>query len=136
VTNTGYVLEGISMLTMIGQEKSLELKKHVGAIHSSNHLTLIQRKIANALLYNAYDHLMDRNEHQIHIPSLCNLIGYDSKDFRKIKGALIALISTVITAHGMLAQLSLTQVSMALFVVIPIATECVNCSIILSSTVD
>jgi plasmid replication initiation protein len=78
------------------KKKNLELKKHVGAIHSNNALSLLQRKIANALLYNAYDNLIDKEEHQIHIVELCKLIGYDSKDHQKIKQSLIKLISTVI----------------------------------------
>lgn len=84
------------MQMITGERKSLELKKHVGAIHSSHRLTLVQRKIANALLYNAYDHLLSREEHQVHIATLCKLIGYDSHDYKKIKSALVALISTVI----------------------------------------
>lgn len=78
------------------QKKSLELKKHVALIHSTNKLTLLERKIANALLYNAYENLLTQHEHQIHIPSLCVLIGYNSKDFKTIKKSLISLISTVI----------------------------------------
>lgn len=77
-------------------KKDTDLKKHVAAIHSSGHLTLLQRKIANALLYNAYEDLLNKEEHQIHIMELSRLIGYDSKDQKKIKEALIALISTVI----------------------------------------
>lgn len=78
------------------QKKSLELKKHVGLIHSTNKLTLLERKIANALLYNAYENLLTQNEHNIHIPSLCTLIGYNSKDYKTIKQSLISLISTVL----------------------------------------
>lgn len=74
----------------------LELKKHVAVIHSSSKITLLQRKIANALLYNAYDHLNKRDEHQIQIKALCDLIGYDSHDHRSIKNALVDLLSTVI----------------------------------------
>ena len=77
-------------------KRSLELKKHVGAIHSSNRLTLVQRKVANALLYNAYNNLLTQEKHSIHIKALCDLIGYDSKDYKTVKNALIALISTVI----------------------------------------
>lgn len=82
----------------IGESKqtNLELKKHVGAIHSSSKLTLIQRKVANALLYNAYDSLLTQERHSIHIRVLCDLIGYDSKDYKAVKNSLIALISTVI----------------------------------------
>ena len=81
---------------MAEKEKTLELKKHVAAIHSSNKLSLVQRKIANALLFNAYDELLAKEEHQIHIRTLCNLIGYDSNDYKTIKKALINLLSTVI----------------------------------------
>ena len=78
------------------EKKTLELKKHVGLIHSTNKLSLLGRKIANALLYYAYETLLTQNEHEIHIPSLCILIGYNSKDDKTIKKALISLISTVL----------------------------------------
>ncbi len=81
---------------MFEQNKTLELKKHVATIHSSNKLSLLQRKIANALLYNAYDDLLIKEEYQIHIGSLCKLIGYDSNDHKSIKKALVNLLSTVI----------------------------------------
>lgn len=81
---------------MAEKEKSLELKKHVACIHSSNKLSLVQRKIANALLFNAYDELLVKDEHQIHIRAMCNLIGYDSNDYKTIKKALVNLLSTVI----------------------------------------
>jgi plasmid replication initiation protein len=80
----------------VAKEKVLELKKHVAAIHSSNKLSLVQRKIANALLFNAYDELLVKDEHEIPIRGLCNLIGYDSNDYKTIKKALINLLSTVI----------------------------------------
>src|SRR6187401_1529078 len=76
--------------------KMLELKKHVATIHSSNKLSLLQRKIANALLFNAYDDLLNKEEHVIHIMTLCNLIGYDSNDHKTIKKALVNLLATVI----------------------------------------
>lgn len=81
---------------MLEQNKTLELKKHVATIHSSNKLSLLQRKIANALLYNAYDDLFIKDEYQIHIAQLCKLIGYDSNDHKTIKKALVNLLSTVI----------------------------------------
>ncbi len=81
---------------MAVNEKTLELKKHVAAIHSSNKLSLVQRKIANALLFNAYDELLVKDDHQINVRTLCNLIGYDSNDYKTIKKALINLLSTVI----------------------------------------
>jgi hypothetical protein len=76
--------------------KSTELKKHVAIIHSSNKLTLLQRKIANALLFNAYPRLQEQDEHTIHIAKLCQIIGYDSNDHKTIKKALVNLLSTVL----------------------------------------
>lgn len=73
-----------------------DLKKHVAAIHSANKLSLVQRKIANALLFNAYKELATKEEHEIHIATLCDLIGYNSHEQRAIKNALISLISTVV----------------------------------------
>jgi len=81
---------------MVERKKTLELKKHVAAIHSNNKLSLLQRKIANALLFNAYDQLLDKDEHEIHIPTLCKLIGYDSNDHKTIKKSLVNLLATVI----------------------------------------
>lgn len=78
------------------KKKSLELKKHVAAIHSANKLSLLQRKIANALLFNAYDDLLIKDEYIIHIATLCKLIGYDSNDHKTIKKALVNLLATVI----------------------------------------
>lgn len=77
-------------------EKTYELKKHVATIHSANQLTLVQRKIANALLFNAYSELLSKSEHNIHITTLCELIGYNSHDQKAIKKALVSLISAVI----------------------------------------
>lgn len=82
--------------TLPKPEKSLELKKHVAIIHSSNKLTLLQRKIANALLFNAYKELQEKDEHTIHIARLCEVIGYSSNDHKSIKNSLTKLISTVL----------------------------------------
>lgn len=97
VTFTGCFNREIMMdLVALSQKKSLDLKKHVGLIHSTNKLSLLERKIANALLYNAYENLQTQSEHQIHLKVLCTLIGYNSKDYKTIKRSLIALISTVL----------------------------------------
>jgi len=97
VTFTGFIhREVVMQISTLAEHKPLELKKHVGLIHSTNKLTLLERKIANALLFNAYENLLTQNEHQIHIPSLCNLIGYNSKDYKTIKRSLMSLISTVL----------------------------------------
>lgn len=76
--------------------KNFDLKKHVAAIHSATKLSLVQRKIANALLFNAYNELSEKHEHQIHIRTLSELIGYNSNELNAIKRALVSLISTVV----------------------------------------
>lgn len=76
--------------------KSLELKKHVNAIHCSNNLTLVQRKLFNALLFNAYPDLDNQTFFKIQTRELCRLIGYNSNDYAKLKRALLGLISIAI----------------------------------------
>jgi hypothetical protein len=76
--------------------KKLELKKHVNAIHCSNNLSLIQRKLFNALLFNAYPDLPYKQQFEIRGRDLYKLIGYNSKDTAKLKEALIGLITIAI----------------------------------------
>ena len=73
-----------------------ELKKHAATIHCSNVLSLLQRKITNALLYHAYKELMTKEEHVITVKQLCRLINYHGNNHAVIKDALRGLISTVI----------------------------------------
>lgn len=85
-------------VTDVGYEKKerRELKKHAATIHCSNTLSLLQRKVSNALLYHAYGELMQKEEHEITVKQLCRLIGYNGNNHAVIKDALKALISTVI----------------------------------------
>jgi len=86
-------------VTTVGLEKKanqLELKKHAATIHCSNALSLLQRKISNALLYHSYKELLTKEEHEITIKQLCNLISYSGNNHAAIKDALKGLISTVI----------------------------------------
>ncbi len=78
------------------QLKKRELKKHAATIHCSNALSLLQRKITNALLYHAYPELMLQEEHEITVKQLCKLIGYQGNNHAVIKEALKELLSTVI----------------------------------------
>ncbi len=92
-------LTGGLTVTDVGLEKkprAHELKKHAAAIHCSNSLSLLQRKISNALLYHAYKELLLKDEHQISIKQLCNLIAYNGNNHAAIKDALKGLLSTVI----------------------------------------
>ena len=75
----------------------LPLKKSVGAIHTSGSLTLVQRKLANVLLYNAYDSLVKRRTHTIPLPIMCAMLGWDgSNKIEHLKEALQALATTTI----------------------------------------
>ena len=77
-------------------ERNLELKKHINTIHCSNNLSLVQRKLFNALLFNAYPDLPHKQRFEISSRKLCELIGYKSKDTGKLKSALLGLITTAI----------------------------------------
>ncbi|HBM57760.1 MAG TPA: replication initiation protein [Citreicella sp.] len=71
------------------------VKKHVAAIHVSGKLTLLQRKLSNVLLLNAYDTLTSQPRHQIDARTLCLMIGYNSNDMETLKTSLRGLAETV-----------------------------------------
>src|SRR5579863_6030079 len=86
-------------VTDVGEDKPSrkhELKKHAATIHCSNTLSLLQRKISNALLYQAYDDLLVKEEHEISVRQLCKLIEYSGNNHAAIREALKGLLSTVI----------------------------------------
>jgi hypothetical protein len=58
-----------------GALKRGSVKKNVAAIHVSGKLTLLQRKLSNVLLLNAYDTLIHRTSHAIDVRTLCAMIG-------------------------------------------------------------
>lgn len=70
------------------------VKKNVAAIHVSGKLTLLQRKLVNVLLLNAYDGLISRRTHTIDARTLSIMIGYNSNDVDTLKEALRALVET------------------------------------------
>ena len=72
------------------------VKKNVGAIHVAGRLTLLQRKIGNVLLLNAYDTLTQRRTHSIDARTLMMMVGYNSNDTATLKGALRGLVETVV----------------------------------------
>lgn len=75
---------------------SPELKKHVHVIHSYNQFTLVQRKLVNALLYNAYYELPRKSTFEIKTRELCDLIGFNSRDIASLKRSLKGVLSTII----------------------------------------
>ncbi len=57
-----------------------EVKKHVAAIHISSDLSLLQRKLVNVFLFNAYNELLTKRKHKILIPAACSLCGFNSNN--------------------------------------------------------
>lgn len=84
---------------MMLEQKTLILKKHINTIHCSNQFTLVQRKLFNGLLFNAYNHLNDESRQYFTISAkdLCKLIGYNSNDYESLREDLMVLMSTVIS---------------------------------------
>jgi hypothetical protein len=73
------------------------LKKSVGAIHSSGNLTLVQRKLANVLLYSAYDKLLSKRTHTIPVSIMCAMLGWEeSNNVELLKESLLALQQTTL----------------------------------------
>jgi hypothetical protein len=77
-----------------GALKRGAVKKNVAAIHVGGKLTLLQRKLSNVLLLNAYDTLIHRTSHAIDVRTLCTMIGYNSNDMETLKQSLRGLVET------------------------------------------
>lgn len=80
----------------MNKNNNVILKKHTSAIHCTNAQSLLQRKVSNALLFNAYNDLLVKEEHEITITHLCKLIGYIGHNHAAIKGSLKELITTLL----------------------------------------
>ncbi|PZX14501.1 replication initiator protein [Palleronia aestuarii] len=80
---------------LTGALRRPSVKKNVAAIHVSGKLTLLQRKLSNVLLLNAYDTLITAPKHEIDARTLCLMIGYNSNDFDTLKASLRGLAETV-----------------------------------------
>jgi len=74
--------------------KQTQLNKHVAAIHCSNNIGLLQRKMFNVLLFKAYSKLMEDDFHYISLAELSRMLDYNSKDSAKLKKAFKSLQST------------------------------------------
>lgn len=76
-------------------DEKFDVIKHSAAIHISNTLSLVERKITNALLKNAYNDLRTKPVHQINISKLSSLIGWEQGNAdNEIKDALKKLVET------------------------------------------
>ena len=75
-------------------DASLELKKHVGAIHVKGSLSLLQRKAVNVLMRHAYHELPDEavKEHTIRLADFARELGYNSNDHDLLKDTIESLV--------------------------------------------
>ncbi|MGJ8530362.1 replication initiation protein [Maritalea sp.] len=76
--------------------KKKELKKHSSAIHTNGKLSLLERKLSNVLLYNAYDDLLTQRVHSINIYALAEVSGFNSHNVEVLKDAIRNLASVKI----------------------------------------
>jgi plasmid replication initiation protein len=78
-------------------DKDNHLFKHTAAIHISNNLSLLERKLFNVLLLNAYTNLQTKELHIIDFKELSNNVGWSNvKSYNEIKEALSVLNTTQI----------------------------------------
>lgn len=70
--------------------------KHSAAVHISNEVNLIQRKIWNILLANAYNHLPDREIHEVSFNELLDVLGFNSNNTEYVKKAVEELVKLTI----------------------------------------
>ena len=79
-----------------------QVKKHVAAIHTSGILSLLERKMVNVLLLNAYDALLTRRTHKLPIKHLCAMLGWDeSNNIERLQDVLRKLASTSVEFNMM-----------------------------------
>src|SRR5437773_245815 len=74
------------------REPKKEVIKHSAAIQISSHITLLQRRMWNVLLANAYDELPTEEKHHVRIAELIRVLEFDSKNDGYLKEALRALV--------------------------------------------
>ena len=91
----GDIPDEIQRDKLTGSLRRGAVKKNVAAIHVSGKLTLLQRKLSNVLLLNAYDTLTSQTSHRIDARTLCMMIGYNSNDMDTLKQSLRGLAETV-----------------------------------------
>jgi len=74
------------------EQPKRDVIKSSAAIHIHNNITLLQRRVWNVLLFNAYNELEKKEEHQIALKDLSTLVGYDSHDMDYLKEATEAMV--------------------------------------------
>lgn len=72
-----------------------EVKKHVAAIHTSGELGLVERKLVNILLLNAFDTLATARQHRLPTKMLMAMLGWsEGDDTVHLKKALLRIVTT------------------------------------------
>lgn len=74
--------------------ENMELIKASAAIQITNRLSLLQRKLGNALLKHAFNRLEESETHSININLLAERVGFESKNVEVLKEALTNLAKT------------------------------------------
>ncbi len=77
-------------------DKKKEVIKHSSAIQISNKVNLLQRRSWNILLANAFDDLEDKDEYEISVKNLCNVLKYNSHNDEHLKKLLKSLVSITV----------------------------------------
>ncbi len=89
------MIEDIPRDQLTGPLRRGSVKKHVAAIHVSGKLSLLQRKLSNVLLLNAYDMLGEQAVFRIDARTLALMVGYNSNDTETLKASLRGLAETI-----------------------------------------
>ena len=83
-------------MTQDTSKRPQQLRKHIGAVHTTAPLTLLQRKSFSVLIFAAYPELLTKRVHEIPVSLLCDLIGFNSHDTGLLEEALTQLAKTAI----------------------------------------
>lgn len=74
-----------------------QLRKNVAAIHTTGSLTLLERKLVNVLLLNAYDELLTKKTHSLRVTYLNAMLGWsESNNNALLKKSLHNIVTTPI----------------------------------------
>lgn len=84
------------MLKARQKQEKKELKKHSASVQIQNNITLLQRKMWNVMLWNAFEEIPEKDIHDITVQQIMRLVGYDSKDDAYVKEAVLAMMNCIV----------------------------------------
>lgn len=77
---------------LVASKPSSEIvTKNVSAVHIGARLSLMQRKLVNAMLLHAYHELVIEDTHSVNVSLLMEMIGFDSRNQEHLKSAIRGL---------------------------------------------